>query len=122
VSASYLSTGTDSGDHAGAPLAHVVEVRVLVAVFAALIALTAVTVAVSYFDFGEWNLVVALGVATVKASLVALWFMHLRYDSPIYSVLFFVALVFFGLFLGIAMLDSVEYNPEVQQWQQQNAR
>ena len=44
------------------PLAHVVEVRTLLAVFAALIVLTAITVAVSYFDFGAVNLLVALGV------------------------------------------------------------
>ena len=104
------------------PLAHVVDPRVLVAVFAALIALTAITVAVSYFDFGAMNLFVAMSVATVKATLVALWFMHLRYDSPYYAFLFLVAVVFLGLFLSITMLDSIEYHPGVEAWQQQNLR
>jgi cytochrome c oxidase subunit IV len=103
-------------------LAHVVEVRTLLLVFVTLIALTAITVGVSCFDFGEWNLIVALSVATAKAALVAIWFMHLRYESPLYTILLFIAIVFLGLFLGITMLDSVQYNPGIQQWQQQHDR
>ena len=107
-----------SQDRAEAPLAHVVDARVLLAVFAALIALTAITVAVSYFDFGPFNLMVALGVATVKAALVALWFMHLRYDNGLNAFIFLVGIAFLGLFLAIAMLDSVQYHPSVQTWQE----
>jgi cytochrome c oxidase subunit IV len=95
------------------PLPHVVEVRVLMAVFAALIALTAITVAVSYFDFGPFNLAVALGVAAIKASLVALWFMHLRYESGLHAFIFLVGVAFLGLFLIITMLDAVTYRPNL---------
>ena len=98
-------------------LAHVVAPRILLGVFAALVVLTALTVAVSYFDLGELNLIVALSIATVKASLVALWFMHLRYDSGIYSFIFLVGVVFLGLFLIITMLDSVQYQPNIEKWQ-----
>jgi cytochrome c oxidase subunit IV len=101
-----------------APLAHVVEVRVLLAVFAALIVLTAITVAVSYFNFGAFNLIVAMGVATIKAALVALWFMHLRYDGGLNAFIFLVGVAFLGLFLAITMLDSVQYHPNVQSWEQ----
>jgi cytochrome c oxidase subunit IV len=107
-----------SHDVAEASLAHVVDVRVLLAVFAALVALTAITVAVSYFDFGPFNLIVALGVATVKAALVALWFMHLRYNNALNAFIFLVGVAFLGLFLAIAMLDSVQYHPDVQRWEQ----
>jgi cytochrome c oxidase subunit 4 len=103
-------------------LAHVADPRVLVAVFAALMVLTAVTVAVSYFNFGSLNLFVAMGVATVKAALVAMYFMHLRYDNPLYAVFFLIGVAFLGLFLSITLLDTVEYQPEIQTWQQQNAR
>ncbi|HEY3347960.1 MAG TPA: cytochrome C oxidase subunit IV family protein [Nitrospirota bacterium] len=51
------------------------------AVFAALLVLTFVTWAVSYQDMGVLNVVVALIIASVKASLVALYFMHLRYEK-----------------------------------------
>jgi len=107
-----------SQDCGEAPLAHVVEVRVLLAVFGALIVLTAITVAVSYFDFGALNLTVALGVATLKAAMVALWFMHLRYDGGLNAFVFLVGVVFLGLFLAITMLDSVQYHPNVQSWEQ----
>jgi cytochrome c oxidase subunit 4 len=99
-------------------LTHVVDVRVLLAVFAALIALTAITVAVSYFDFGALNLMVALGVATIKASLVALWFMHLRYENGFHAFVFLIGVAFLGLFLIISMFDSVEYHHNVQAWEQ----
>ncbi|MBN2475738.1 MAG: cytochrome C oxidase subunit IV family protein [Pirellulales bacterium] len=108
----------NSASQADVPLAHVVELRILLTVFAALIMLTAITVAVSYFDFGAFNLSVALGVATIKATLVALYFMHLRYDNAFYATIFVIAVGFLGLFLGITMLDAVEYYPDVQTWQQ----
>lgn len=105
------SSTPSSHDHSEGSLAHVVEVRVLLAVFAALIVLTAITVAVSYFDFGVFNLVVAMGVATLKAALVALWFMHLRYESGLHAFIFVVGVVFLGLFLAITMLDAVTLAP-----------
>jgi cytochrome c oxidase subunit 4 len=95
-------------------LAHVAEPRVLLSVFVLLIGLTTLTVAVSYFDFGALNLLVALGVATIKAALVALWFMHLRYDNGLYAFIFLVGVVFLGLFLGIAMLDAISYRPNLE--------
>jgi cytochrome c oxidase subunit IV len=107
-----------SHDGAEASLAHVVDVRVLLAVFSALIVLTTITVAISYFDFGPFNLMVALGVATIKAALVALWFMHLRYDSGLNAFIFLVGVAFLGLFMAITMLDSVQYQPSVQKWEQ----
>jgi cytochrome c oxidase subunit IV len=104
-------------DDCDAKLAHVADVRVLLAVFASLIVLTAITVAVSYFDFGALNLMVALGVATIKAALVAMWFMHLRYDNGLNAFIFLVGVVFLGLFLIITMMDSVQYQPNVQKWE-----
>lgn len=99
-------------------LAHVMPASLLLAVFGALMVLTALTVAVSYFDFGAVNLLVALGVATVKATLVALYFMHLRYDKPFNAVIFVIGIAFLGLFLMITMLDTIEYHPEVQAWEE----
>jgi cytochrome c oxidase subunit IV len=91
-------------------LTHVIDIRVLMAVFVALMVLTAITVAISYFDFGAMNLVVALSVATIKAALVAMWFMHLRYDNPLHAFIFLVGIAFLGLFLVITMLDAVTYH------------
>ena len=65
------SASADSSSHSDSSVAHVVPVRVLLAVFGALMVLTAITVAVSYFDFGALNLWVAMGVASIKAALEA---------------------------------------------------
>ncbi len=112
--------GDYSASLAGHPLralAHVMPVRVLVAVFAALILLTVCTVAAARFDLGSANLSVALGIATVKATLVALYFMHLRYDSPFHALVFVTALVFLALFLSLTMLDTVHYQPDIQSYE-----
>jgi len=99
-------------------LAHVIPVQVLVAAFLALMVLTAVTVGVSYFDFGSLNLLVAVGVATIKASVVALYFMHLRYDSPFNGLIFVTAVIFLALFLSITLLDTIEYQGEIDTFQE----
>ena len=112
------SLEADSAAGSNRTLAHVVDVRVLLCVFAVLATLTAITVTVSYFDFGVLNLFVAMSVATIKAALVVLYFMHLRYDNVFYAFIFLVAVAFLGLFLSITMFDSVEYHPQVQAWQE----
>ena len=91
----------------GEQIAHVVPVRILIAVFAALILLTLLTVAATKIDLGAGNLVVALGIASIKAALVGLYFMHLRYDRPFYALLFAGGLLFLAIFLSLTMLDLV---------------
>jgi cytochrome c oxidase subunit IV len=92
---------------------HVVPIGVLLAVWAALLALTFVTVAATWADLGKFNLWLALIIATVKASLVALYFMHLRYDRPFHALILIGSLVFVMLFVAVALLDTLEYQPEL---------
>ena len=75
------------------------HLRIYVGVFLALLAGTLVTVAVSYVHFGHaGNITVALVIATLKAALVAGFFMHLVAEKkPIYAVLGFTAFFFAGL-------------------------
>lgn len=78
-----------------------VHVRSYMMVFGALLVLTGVTVALSYFDFGSMqaNIVIALIVASIKAGLVALIFMHLNHERrQIYVLLAFTTFFAFGLF------------------------
>ena len=98
--------------------AHAVPLPVLAAVFAALLALTLLTVGATWYDLGSWNLIIALGIATLKAALVVLFFMHLRYDNPFYAVVFITALLFVALFLGLTLLDTFQYQGDIQAWQQ----
>jgi cytochrome c oxidase subunit IV len=96
-----LATGPDH-----ASLGHVVPLGVLAAVFAALVALTAVTVASTQLDLGNFNLYVALAIAGVKASLVVLYFMHLRYDRPFHLLLILGCLLFVVLFIALVLTDA----------------
>jgi cytochrome c oxidase subunit 4 len=60
----------------------VIALKVYYGVFAALLVLTLTTTGVAYVDLGGvWNVAVALTIAFIKALLVALFFMHLRYSS-----------------------------------------
>lgn len=73
-------------------------------VLAALLVLTVITVQASYFDFGAWNIVVALLIASAKGSLVALYFMHLRHDK-FNAVIFVGGLLFLAIFLIWTLFD-----------------
>jgi cytochrome c oxidase subunit IV len=94
-------------------LAHVVPLWTLAAVFAALLALTGLTLAVASVDLGNWNLYVALVIAGVKATLVLLYFMHLRYDRPFLAFVFLVCIGFVVLFISGALTDAAAYRPSL---------
>lgn len=78
-----------------------------IAVWIALLCLTAVTVWVSTHDFGVYNVLVAMGVATIKGALVCLYFMHLRYDNRVNQVVFVSAFVFLAIFVGLTGADEL---------------
>jgi cytochrome c oxidase subunit 4 len=92
---------------------HVVPLNVLFAVLGTLLVLTVATVAVSGRDFGPYNLWVAMGIALVKASLVLLFFMHLKYDKPFNAIILIVSLGLVVLFIAIALTDTRQYAPNV---------
>jgi len=104
--------GHEGEDH---PLVgHVVPLWLLLGVGAALIFLTVVTVAVTYVDLGRFNLFVALVIAGIKALMVCLYFMHLRWDRIFNGFIFMGAVVFVILFIGFAMMDSLSYQPDIK--------
>lgn len=88
-------------------LGHIVPFSVYFKVFISLIVLTAFTVAISRVDFAEFghpvlNIVVAMLVASVKALLVVLFFMHLKYENPVtwlYAI--FPIILLFTLIAGV---------------------
>lgn len=87
--------------------AHVVPLSIYIGVGAALMVLTAVTVAVSFIHLGGWNVVVALTVASIKATLVALIFMHLLYDKKLFLIIFVAAIMFLAVFIIFTMFDTM---------------
>ena len=76
-----------------------------VVVWLALMILTAVTVWVSYIHFGVLNIVVALSVASLKAALVALFFMHLRYEDKVTWIFALYPLGLLALLIGLTISD-----------------
>jgi cytochrome c oxidase subunit IV len=79
--------------------------RIYLVVLGLLLCLTAVTVGAAYVNFGSFNLVIAVLIATVKATLVALFFMHLRHDPPINAIIFVSSLIFLSLLLLFPLVD-----------------
>ena len=84
---------------------HVVPKRVYILVFVALIALTWVTTGVSELDLGKWNVFVALAIAISKASLVTLFFMHVRYSTRLTKMIVLSGIFWLGLLLFLTMSD-----------------
>ena len=100
--------------HDGARLhVHVVPFWLLAAVFAVLIVLTILTVAVTKVDLGRANLWIAMLIAGIKATLVALYFMHLRWDKMFHGFIFLGGIAFVVLFIGIALMDTQAYDPDL---------
>ncbi|MCL4211875.1 MAG: cytochrome C oxidase subunit IV family protein [Phycisphaeraceae bacterium] len=106
-----------SGEHHHG-VGHIVPVRITLAVGMALLVLTVVTVLTAKFvDLGPGNIWLALAIAFTKASLVCLYFMHLRWDSPFNTLVLITS--FFGvlLFIGFALTDTSEYQGEIKTFQ-----
>lgn len=85
---------------------HVGSLKLYLGVFAALIVLTLLTVGVSYIHLGSMNLVVAILIATMKAALVVTFFMHLKDDRRLLTLMFLGGLCFIGLFFSYTMMDT----------------
>lgn len=101
------------GDSTHEGAGHVASIPLLVGVLIALLVGTYLTVTATYFDLGALNIWIGLAIATAKAVLVALYYMHLRWDRKINIVVFLVAVLFLGVFVGIAMLDTAQYQPQM---------
>lgn len=80
---------------------------IYVAVWGALIVLTGATVAISYVDLGLLNVAAALLIASVKASLVALFFMHLKSENRLVWTFALVPILFLVLIIGGTLSDTL---------------
>src|SRR5688572_18885594 len=95
-------------DHHG--IAHTASIKVLLGTGGTLLLLTLVTVAATKVDFGSnINLAIAMFIAVIKATLVVLFFMHLKYDKIFHSVIFLSAILAASLFVGFTLMDTGQY-------------
>jgi cytochrome c oxidase subunit 4 len=84
---------------------HIVSRKVYFGVFFALIIGTAITVLVARFDFGRLNALVALTIAVIKATLVVLYFMHVRYSSRLTQVIVLSGFLWLIIMIAFTMSD-----------------
>jgi cytochrome c oxidase subunit 4 len=87
--------------HAHEPLSY----RFLTLVWAGLMCCTAATIAVARIDLGYWNVIAALGVASLKASLVIFFFMHLKYENWVIKGMVLTAFVILAIAIGFTFVD-----------------
>ena len=85
-------------------LSHVATIKVLVATGGTLLLLTLVTVLATPINLG-----IAMAIAVTKATLVILFFMHLRYDRLFHSIVFTAAILAASLFVGFTLMDTNQY-------------
>jgi cytochrome c oxidase subunit IV len=98
---------------------HIVPKKVYILVFAILIAFTALTTAVAYTDLGPFNTVAALAIAVCKASLVVLFFMHMKYNPGMTRIVLAAALGWLAILLALTLSDvsTRHWLPAPQGWE-----
>ena len=84
---------------------HLVSKRIYYTVFAALMVLTAVTVAVAYIDLGPINAVAAIVIACIKATIVVLYFMHVKFGTRLVRLTVIAGLYWMGILLTLTLSD-----------------
>jgi cytochrome c oxidase subunit 4 len=98
---------------------HISSTKIYYAVFAALIVGTALTTGAAFIDLGRWNVVIALIIAITKATLVALFFMHVKYSSPLVRLTVVAGLFWLAILISLSMGDYLtrSWIPSPPEWQ-----
>src|SRR5690242_3887218 len=86
---------------------HILPKRVYFTIFGILILCTYLTVQIAFFDLGPLNTIAALGIAVFKATLVVLFFMHVKYSTRLTWAVVLGSLFWFGILLTLTMNDYV---------------
>ena len=100
---------------------HIVPTKLYISVFVALIALTALTTGVAFINLGKWNTVVALAIAVCKATLVVLFFMHLRWSSNLLRIVVAASLLWLAILIVLTVSDvfTRDWTPVPSSWEAQ---
>jgi cytochrome c oxidase subunit IV len=97
----------------------VVPVKTYVLIFLALLVLTALTTGVAFIDLGaEFSTIVALTIAVVKALLVILFFMHVKYSTGLTKMVIVAGFFFLALLIAFTLADELtrSWSPKAQDW------
>jgi cytochrome c oxidase subunit 4 len=85
----------------------IVGPKVYVAILFALLLGTALTVWASFIDLGFWNPIIALAIATTKATLVVLFFMHVKYSTKLTKLTVFAGIFTFLILISLTLADYI---------------
>ena len=84
---------------------HIVSPKIYIVIFLSLMLGTGLTVWAAFQNFGPFNIVIALGIATFKATLVVLYFMHARYSSKRTQLVIVCAVFWLAIMLALTLSD-----------------
>jgi cytochrome c oxidase subunit 4 len=98
---------------------HVVPKRIYFVIFGSLLALTALTTGMAHVNLGPWNTIVALVIACCKATLVVLFFVHLRWSTRLMRVVLLSALLWLVILISLTTTDffSRDWTPIPEGWE-----
>jgi cytochrome c oxidase subunit IV len=84
---------------------HIIEKKIYYGVFGGLMALLGATVAIAYIHLGKLNMVAALSIAVIKAVLIILYFMHVRYSSRLLWIFVCAGFFWLGIMFALSFSD-----------------
>jgi cytochrome c oxidase subunit IV len=84
---------------------HILPKRIYYTIFAILMFCTYLTVQIAFFDLGALNTIAALGIAVFKATLVVLFFMHVKYSTRLTWAVVLGSIFWFGILLALTLSD-----------------
>jgi len=84
---------------------HIGGTRTYVFIWIALLALTAITITVAGMHLGRFSILTALVIASIKASFVLWFFMHLKYEKPLFKYMLLVPIATLTVIIGLTFLD-----------------
>ncbi|MBF0313987.1 MAG: cytochrome C oxidase subunit IV family protein [Oligoflexia bacterium] len=93
------------GEHEHLEESHISSYKQLLLVLFSLLVLTAITIYSASFNFGKANVWIALVIASAKSSIVVLYFMHLRYEKPVFKYMFITAIMILAIFISFIFWD-----------------
>jgi cytochrome c oxidase subunit IV len=89
---------------------HIVPVRTYLVIFALLMVLTGLTTWVAFVDLGIMNVVIMLMIAFTKAAVVVLWFMHVKFSSPLTKVVAASGFAWLSILIALTLSDVLTRN------------
>lgn len=84
---------------------HIVRSKTFITVWLSLLFLTGLTIKAAQMQMGEWSMLANLLIASTKASLVLWFFMHLKYETRLFKLLFFVPVMTITIIIGLTFFD-----------------